>query len=48
MIVKLIEAPTQEDWCKVKRRALVTIGKEMVKEPEWTSLRGLKITNLTI
>lgn len=37
MIVKLIEAPTQKDWCEVKRRALVTIGKEMVKEPgfEW-------------
>lgn len=37
MIVKILEAPTQKDWCEVKRRALVTIGKEMVTEPsfEW-------------
>lgn len=35
MIVKLIEAPTQKDWCEVKRRALVTVGKEMVKEPDF-------------
>jgi thymidylate synthase ThyX len=35
MVVKLIESPTQKDWCEVKRRALVTIGKEMVKEPDF-------------
>lgn len=37
MVVKLIESPTQKDWCEVKRRALVTVGKHMVKEPdhEW-------------
>ena len=37
MIVKILEAPTPKDWCEVKRRALVTIGKEMVTEPsfEW-------------
>ena len=25
MIVKILEAPTQKDWCEVKRRALVTV-----------------------
>ena len=35
MVVKLIESPTQKDWCEVKRRALVTVGKEMVKEPDF-------------
>lgn len=35
MIVKLTEAPTQRDWSEVKRRALVTVGKEMTKEPDF-------------
>ena len=35
MKVKLIESPMQKDWGEAKRRALVTIGKEMVKEPDF-------------
>ena len=35
--VNLIEYPTDKDWMEVKRRALVTIGKEPVNPPteEW-------------
>jgi thymidylate synthase ThyX len=33
MIVKLHEYPSDRDWMEVKRRALVTVGKEAVKEP---------------
>ena len=35
MVVKLIESPTQKDWYEVKRRALVTVGKEMATEPDF-------------
>lgn len=37
MIVKLNEYPTNNDWFEVKKRALVTVGKEAVTEPttEW-------------
>ena len=37
MIVKLIEKPSEADWIAVKRRALVTIGKEAKTPPteEW-------------
>lgn len=36
-IVKLIEYPTAEDWLRVKKRALVTIGKTPLTQPteEW-------------
>lgn len=35
--VELMRYPTAEDWMECKRRALVTVGKEPVKEPdmEW-------------
>ena len=35
--VELLEYPTDEDWMKVKKRALVTVGKEPVNQPdmEW-------------
>lgn len=36
MIIKLHEYPSERDWMKVKRRALVTVGKEAVKEPDIT------------
>ena len=37
MYVELLRAPTAEDWMEVKRRALVTVGKNPVTEPdgEW-------------
>lgn len=37
MNVQLLEYPTEQDWKEVKRRALVTIGKEPVNPPsdEW-------------
>lgn len=37
MIVKLIEKPSEADWLAVKRRALVTVGKEAKTPPteEW-------------
>lgn len=37
MKIELLEAPTEQDWMNVKRRALVTIGKKPVKPPasEW-------------
>ena len=36
-LIKLIGAPTEEDWIKVKRRALITIGKNPISPPgsEW-------------
>jgi hypothetical protein len=34
MIVKLNEFPTDRDWMAVKERALVTIGKKAVTEPD--------------
>lgn len=34
MNVELIEAPTENDWKEVYRRALVTIGKKPVKVPD--------------
>lgn len=34
MKVELIEHPIEQDWMEVKRRALVTIGKMPVKEPD--------------
>ena len=34
MKVELIEKPTENDWLEVKRRALVTIGKKPVTEPD--------------
>lgn len=36
MLVKLIEWPTQDDWIEVKRRALVTIGKDVKNPPTET------------
>ena len=37
MQVELLRYPTEEDWMEVKRRALVTIGKEPINPPteEW-------------
>ena len=37
MKVELLEHPTEKDWMEVKRRALVTVGKTPVTEPnkEW-------------
>lgn len=37
MTVTMLEHPTEQDWMEVKRRALVTIGKNPVKPPsdEW-------------
>jgi thymidylate synthase ThyX len=37
MIVKINEMPNDQDWFEVKKRALVTIGKEAVNPPtfEW-------------
>lgn len=37
MTVKLLRYPTEDDWCGVKRRALVTVGKKAVNPPdeEW-------------
>lgn len=37
MIVKLIEKPSEADWLAVKRRALVTVGKDAKTPPteEW-------------
>lgn len=37
MIVKINEMPSDQDWFEVKKRALVTIGKEAVHHPtfEW-------------
>lgn len=37
MKVELIEHPTEADWMEVKRRALVTIGREAITPPseEW-------------
>lgn len=37
MNITLLEHPTEKDWMEVKRRALVTIGKEPIKPPteEW-------------
>ena len=37
MEVRLINAPTEEDWMGVKERAVVTIGKHAVTPPtsEW-------------
>jgi thymidylate synthase ThyX len=32
--VKLIEFPSERDWMEVKRRAMVTVGKEPVKAPD--------------
>lgn len=34
MEVKLIEWPTKDDWIEVKRRALVTIGKDVKNPPD--------------
>lgn len=35
--VKILEYPTERDWLEVRRRALVTVGKDAVKSPtrEW-------------
>lgn len=33
MIVKLYESPTDNDWFEVKKRALVTVGKNAITEP---------------
>lgn len=35
--VKILEYPTERDWLEVRRRALVTVGKDTVKSPtrEW-------------
>ena len=33
MNVELLEYPTEKDWMKVKRRALVTIGKRPISTP---------------
>ena len=37
MHIELLSAPTASDWMEVKRRALVTVGKRPVSEPdsEW-------------
>lgn len=34
MNVKILEFPTSEDWVAVKKRALVTVGKETDTEPD--------------
>lgn len=34
MKVELLSFPTEKDWMEVKRRALVTIGKQPVKAPD--------------
>lgn len=34
MIITLINAPTDNDWLEVKRRAMVTIGKDAAKVPD--------------
>ena len=34
MTVELINFPTEKDWVECKRRALVTIGKQLVKPPD--------------
>ena len=33
MFVKVLEAPTEDDWAKVKQRALVTVGAEAKTPP---------------
>ena len=33
MFVKVLEAPTEADWVKVKQRALVTVGAEAKSPP---------------
>ena len=33
MFVKVLEAPTEDDWAKVKQRALVTVGTEAKTPP---------------
>ena len=33
MKVTVIEAPAEQDWAEVKRRALVTVGKNAVYAP---------------
>lgn len=33
MFVKVLEAPTEDDWLKVKQRALVTVGKDANTPP---------------
>lgn len=37
MTVELLRTPQSSDWAEVKRRALVTVGKEAVKapDPQW-------------
>lgn len=35
MTVTVLEYPTEEDWMKVKQRALVTIGKKAVTPPDY-------------
>lgn len=35
MTVTVLEYPTEEDWMKVKQRALVTIGKKAVAPPDY-------------
>ena len=34
MLVRILEAPTNEDWIKVKQRAYVTVGKETDTAPD--------------
>ena len=34
MEIELLRAPTDADWMEVKRRALVTVGKQPVKSPD--------------
>lgn len=34
MKIELLSHPTDQDWMEVKRRALVTVGKKPVKEPD--------------
>lgn len=36
MTVTLLEHPTEKDWIEVKRRAMVTIGKDTFKSPDMT------------
>ena len=41
MNITMLEWPNQDDWMAVKRRALVTIGKNPVTEPDMAWKRSI-------
>lgn len=41
MIVKINEIPTEKDWLEVKKRAMVTVGKTVGKEPSYEWKRAI-------